>query len=96
MLIFVDRSRRADHYPFLEWKVRLFVIGASLSVGGMVLERDWIIWIGIVFLVAGFLVRFLPGGRGVRPEAEDEWDEADEWDEEWEGDGEERGEGRPG
>ncbi len=98
MLIFVDRSRRADHYPLLEWKVRLFVIGASLSVGGMVLERDWIIWVGIVFLVAGFLVRFLPGGRGVRSDADEddeEWDE--DWeDEDWEDDPDRTGEGMSG
>lgn len=75
----MDRSRRAEHYPWLVWKVRLFVIGASLSVGGMVLERDWIIWIGIVVLLAGFLIRFLPGGKGVGNEEEEEWD--DDWEE---------------
>lgn len=94
--MFMDRSRRAEAYPWLVWKVRLFVIGASLSVGGMVLERDWIIWIGIVVLLAGFLIRFLPGGKGLRPEGEDdawqgEWDEeAEETTEEEAGEGKRR------
>ena len=64
-LIFLDRSRRADDYPWLLWKVRLFVIGAGLAVGGMVMDLDWLILIAIVFLLGGFLVRFLPGGTGV-------------------------------
>lgn len=74
-LIFMDRSRRADHYPWLEWKVRLFVIGAALAVGGMVLEEGWIIGVAIVVLIAGFMLRFLPGGQGVRHR--DEWPAAD-------------------
>ncbi len=72
MLLFVDRDRRADEYPWLEWKVRLFVIGAALAVGGMVLEMDWLILVAVAFLAAGFLIRFLPGGKGVTlEEAED-------------------------
>jgi len=74
--IFMDRSRRADHYPWLEWKVRFFVIGAALAVGGMVLEEGWIIGLAIVVLVAGFMIRFLPGGQGVR--VEDEWPASEE------------------
>lgn len=71
-LVFLDRSRKADDYPWLLWKVRLFVIGAGLAVGGMLLEIDWVIFVAIGFLVAAFLVRFLPGGRGVREEAPEE------------------------
>jgi hypothetical protein len=87
-LVFLDRSRRAEGYPWLVWKVRFFVIGAALAVGGMVLEMDWIVGLAIVVLALGFLVRFLPGGQGVRSEEEEEalsswgWggnDEEEDW-----------------
>lgn len=68
ILIFLDRSRRADRYPWLLWKVRLFVIGAGLAVGGMLLELPWLVYVAIAVLVAGFAIRFLPGGRGVEEE----------------------------
>jgi hypothetical protein len=71
-LIFLDRSRRADDYPWLLWKVRLFVIGAGLAVGGMVMDLDWLILVAIAFLLGGFLVRFLPGGKGVVEDEEPE------------------------
>lgn len=67
-MLFVDRGRRADRYPWIEWKMRLFVVGAALGVGGMVLEMDWIIVLAIVVLFCGFLLRFVPGGRGVSAE----------------------------
>jgi hypothetical protein len=70
-MIFLDRGRRADHYPWLEWKVRLFVIGAALAIGGMIMDEGWLIGVAIVVLAAGFGLRFLPGGQGVR--SEDEW-----------------------
>ena len=61
---FMDRRRRADRYPWLEWKVRLFVVGASLAVAGMAIEIQWLVVVAIVILFAGFLIRFLPGGTG--------------------------------
>lgn len=70
---FADRSRRADRYPWLVWKVRLFSAGAVLAVAGIVMELDWAIWTAVGVLAAAFLVRFLPGGRGqVEEEEEDE------------------------
>lgn len=65
LLIFMDRRRKADAYPWLVWKVRLFVIGACLAVGGMVMDMGWLILLAIAALAAGFLLRFLPGGTGV-------------------------------
>lgn len=64
LLLFMDRRRRADEYPWLMWKVRLFVIGACLAVGGMVMDLGWLILLAIGVLAAGFLIRFLPGGTG--------------------------------
>jgi len=72
LMIFLDRSRKADEYPWLEWKVRLFVIASVLAVGGMVMDEGWIIILAIVALAAGFLLRFLPGGQGVREEEDEE------------------------
>jgi hypothetical protein len=63
-LVFVDRSRRADRYPWFEWKVRLFLAGAALGIVGMAAGMDWLVAVGIVILGGGFLLRFLPSGRG--------------------------------
>lgn len=72
-LVFMDRGRRAGRYPWFEWKVRLFVVGAALGVVGIGLSWDLLVLAGILVLAAGLLVRFLPGGRGVdaEPDAED-------------------------
>ncbi len=72
-LFFADRSRKADDYPYLAWKVRLFTVGAVLAVFGMVQDDNRIIAAAIFFLLIGFLLRFLPGGKGV-VEGEDEED----------------------
>lgn len=83
-MLFSDRGRRADRYPWFEWKMRLFVVGAALGVGGMVLEMDWVVVLAIVVLFTGFLLRFVPGGTGVSEGDEDEEEveegEADGWD----------------
>lgn len=62
---FLDRSRKADAYPWLVWKVRLFVLGGALAVGGMAVEVNWLVALAIPVLIAAFVVRFLPGGKGV-------------------------------
>ena len=70
-LVFLDRGRKADGYPWLEWKVRIFAAGAALAIGGMVLRIEWLVTVAIVVLVGGFMIRFLPGGTGERPREED-------------------------
>ena len=60
----MDRSRKAGRYPWLEWKVRLFVLGACMAVAGMTMEIRWLVAVAIAILFGGFLIRFLPGGRG--------------------------------
>ena len=74
--MFFDRSRRAGRY--LEWKVRLFTLGAVLAVVGMAMNQSWMTWTAIGVLVAGMMLRFLPGGKVVEPEddAEAEPDES--------------------
>ena len=70
-LVFLDRGRKADGYPWLEWKVRVFAAGAALAIGGMVLRIEWLVTVAIVVLVGGFMIRFLSGGTGERPREED-------------------------
>ena len=69
--MFFDRSRRAGR--FLEWKVRLFTLGAVLAVVGMATNQGWMTWLAIGVLVAGMMLRFLPGGVEV---SEDEGENA--------------------
>jgi hypothetical protein len=71
VLLFLDRERRGEAYPWLQWKVRLFAIGAGLAIGGIILDWRWLIVAAIVVLAAGFTLRFLPGGRGVVRDAPD-------------------------
>lgn len=72
----LDRSRRAPAYPWLEWKVRFFVIGAMLALGGMAMSMEWLIWLALVFLALGFLTRFLPAGSGGGNVVPDEADDS--------------------
>ena len=67
-LLFMDRHRRADSYPWFEWKVRLFLLGATVAVAGIALEREWMTSLALLILLAAFLIRFLPGGKGVSAE----------------------------
>lgn len=36
----IDRTRRGGPDPFLDWKVRIFFVGAALLVAGIFLRRD--------------------------------------------------------
>lgn len=68
--MFFDRSRRAGRY--LEWKVRIFTLGAVLAVVGMATNQNWMTWLAIVVLGAGLALRFLPGGRVAESEGTDQ------------------------
>lgn len=68
--LFVDHARRDR--PHLEWKVRLFAAGAVLGLAGMYLEERWLTGGGIAVLLAGVLLRFLPGGDGRPDDGESE------------------------
>ena len=66
--------------PYLDWKLRLFVLGASLATVGIGLEASWLVSLAILVLIAGASLRFLPGaGKGDPPGGEDpDWDESEE------------------
>lgn len=70
MVVRLDRSRRAGAH--LEWKVRIFLVGAVLGLSGILLEERWLSGAAIAVLAAGALVRFLPGGRDLTDDGEDE------------------------
>jgi hypothetical protein len=55
----LDRTKRADRY--LEWKVRLFVVAAVFGLAGIYTESRWLTGVAIALLLAGFVLRFLPG-----------------------------------
>lgn len=60
MSLFLDRNRRAG--PYLEWKVRIFAVGAVLGLAGILIDEAWLRIAAIVVLAGGILLRFLPGG----------------------------------
>lgn len=53
----LDRDRTAG--PWLEWKVRLFTVGAVLALGGMFLDESWLVYLAIAVLAAGVALRFV-------------------------------------
>ena len=69
--MFLDRSSRPGRY--LEWKVGIFVVGAVLGLAGIYLEERWMTGAAIAVLLAGMLLRFLPGAAA-EPGADGEGD----------------------
>lgn len=51
-------SRRRGPGRFLDWKVRLFFVGAVLLLVGMAREVDLLVLIGIAVLAVAFVLRF--------------------------------------
>jgi hypothetical protein len=56
------RERRAGRY--LEWKIGLFSIAAAITMVGIYLDERWMTGFALALLIAGMLLRFLPGGGG--------------------------------
>lgn len=72
----LDRSRKAG--PLLEWKVRLFVVGAGLGLSGIFLDESRLTGAAIVVLGAGGVMAVM-AGRGTAPTGDDEeGDEAED------------------
>lgn len=53
-----DRSRTGPD-PFLRLKVLLYAIGAAAGFGGMIMDNAWLVGLGILVLLAAFVLRFL-------------------------------------
>ena len=77
-MVFLDRRRRAG--PYLQWKVRLFVVAAVLGLAGIYFEERWLTGAAIGLLVLGLALRFLPTGEeeGGPDAGQDGGDEGDE------------------
>ena len=58
------RSAAQGPDPWLDVKILLFFVAAALAVVGMVIGSPWTIYSGILVVIAGLLLRFLPRGRG--------------------------------
>ena len=58
------RSASDGPDPWLDVKILLFFVAAALAVVGMVIGSPWTIYSGILVVIAGLLLRFLPRGRG--------------------------------
>jgi hypothetical protein len=74
-VIFLDRRPRGDD-PHLEWKVRLFLVGAVVALLGMARGSAWLVSVGIVILLAGASLRFFRR-RGVDLPPEEDEDDGD-------------------
>lgn len=61
-MIFLNRNRSGSD-KHLEWKVRLFLLGAALAMAGVGLDSTLLTTLAIVVLVAGVALRFLPTGK---------------------------------
>ena len=45
---------------FLEWRIRIFIVGAFIALVGIYFDEQWITGLAIVVLITGFFIRFLP------------------------------------
>ena len=69
--MFITRSQKPSR-SHLEWRVRLFGMGAILAVVGMGAEQPWLINVAIGVLGVGLLLGLLARGGISREEKEDE------------------------
>jgi len=61
--VFISRGSQNDAMRHLQWRIRLFAVGAGLGLGGIGLESAWMIWGALAVLLAGMALRFLPDGE---------------------------------
>jgi membrane protein implicated in regulation of membrane protease activity len=57
-MIRLDRNRKRSDV-WLGEKMIFFATGAALGIGGMITGLEWLIWLAIAVLVAGFVLRLL-------------------------------------
>jgi hypothetical protein len=70
VIVLLDRRRRAG--PYLESKVRIFVVAAVLGLAGIYLDERWLTGTAIVLLLGGLSLRFLPTGEAEPYATEDD------------------------
>jgi hypothetical protein len=62
----ISRRRREGPDPYVDWKMRLFVVGAVLLLAGIFLEQRPLVGAAVVVLAAGLVLRLLEARRGRR------------------------------
>jgi hypothetical protein len=62
---------------FLEWKIRLFFVGAVLLMVGIAREIDLLVLLAVAVLVVAFVLRFFEHPDPVDEDLDDEVDEED-------------------
>jgi hypothetical protein len=67
----VDRSRREED-RFLGQKMLFFVLGAIAGLAGMTTDTDWLIYLAVLLLSAGLVLRMLDSRRRVARRREEE------------------------
>ena len=55
----MDRRRRDEPDPFLDWKVRIFFAGAVLLVAGVLLQRDVLALLSAAVLAVGAVLMLI-------------------------------------
>ena len=68
--MFIGRRDHSEDLQHLNWRIRLFSIGAGLGLGGIWLDSAWLGYAAIVALLAGMGIRFLPGDSETRTDME--------------------------
>lgn len=66
----IDRRRRDEPDPFLDWKVRIFFAGAALLAASVFLQRDVLALVAAAVLGAGVVLILIDRLRQRRREAE--------------------------
>lgn len=61
-VFFLNRQDRGVS-AHLHWRVRLFWVGAGLALAGIYLEESWLVWVAIVILLTGIVLRFVPNTK---------------------------------
>jgi hypothetical protein len=73
-MIFSSRKRGVPG-PYLDWKVRLFFLGAALALIGIGVDSSLLVGLATGVLILGVGLRFWPGGNGrVEAEDDDQWE----------------------
>ena len=58
-MMFHSRKKK-DPDPYLDWKVRLFLLGALLAMIGLAMESSLVVGLAIAVLFAGVVLRLFP------------------------------------
>jgi hypothetical protein len=72
----IGRSRRGGPDPFLDWKVRILVVGGVLLVTGIFLDRRELVGAAVLVLASSLVLGIVQRMRERRDEGDAAEDEA--------------------